>query len=89
MLLSWLDLTESEDKEKKALVDPVCLHLKEMSAQTHASTTIVAYLSSQMENLTGVLQQVRIIEQSERDEESVEEQKRKMLPKFANSLLRL
>ena len=32
LLLTWLDITESEEAEKKALVDPISLHLKEMSA---------------------------------------------------------
>lgn len=56
LLLAWLGFTESDERDSKALIEPVALHLKELSASDMSSQTIVAYLTSQMESLAGVLQ---------------------------------
>jgi len=73
LLLKWLDLSESsvETKEQEGVLRSVQLHLKELSSDPLVSPTIVAYLSSQMESLTSLLQSLRELEEEARDAEAL------------------
>jgi len=54
LLLQWLDIRENQSKSE-GIAKSIQVHLKELSTEEHASPTIVAYLSSQMQSLTGLL----------------------------------
>lgn len=71
------------------MVDPVRVHLKELSASKLTGPTIIAFLASQMSTLTQLLHQVRTFEVEETSEKSIADHKRKLLPRFVQSLLRL
>ena len=77
LLQTWLDmLPESAVDEpsrepgvhKKALIEPIGMHLKELSASTlcNSGNMIVAYLTNQMQSHTGLLQTIRDIEEENR-----------------------
>lgn len=85
--MKWLDLREQDGAQ--LLLGPVELHLKELSSDPLTSPTIVAYLSSQMDSLTSLLQNMRNLEEELRDVNVLATKKRDMLPKFAHALLRL
>ena len=65
------------------------MHLKELCSDPLTSPTIVAYLTSQMDSLTSLMQGLRDLEEESRDVDAITEKKRDLLPKFANALLRL
>ena len=88
LLLSWLDSSDATS-EKKAVSEVICLHLKELSASAATSPTIVAYLSSQMLQLTELLRTLREIEDDNRDQTAIDKNKAKMLPRYFKSLMRL
>ena len=79
LLLSWLDLApesaanETSEVHKKALIEPISMHLKELSASSNCNSgaIIVAYLSNQMETLAGLLQTLRDMEDENRSEDTV------------------
>ena len=60
LLISWLELTElasdgTTNSKQRALIEPVALHLKELSASNETSSTFVAFMTSQMASLTKLL----------------------------------
>lgn len=75
----------AKDDREEAL----CLHLKELSASTVTGPTIVAHLSSQMVQLTGLLRTLKEIEEDNRDQAVIEKNKARMFPNYVKSLLRL
>ena len=89
LLLKWIDLTETPGEEQATVAQAICLHLKELSTANATGPTIVAYLSSQMQSLTGMLSELRLIEEESRDFEALERKKRDMLLSFGTALLRL
>ena len=62
------DASQEPSVHRKALIEPIGMHLKELSASPscNSSKIIVAYLSNQMQSLAGLLQTLRDIEDENR-----------------------